>query len=253
MAWDHTLAESLTEDTGVVRFYQWNRPTLSLGRNEPGAGARTNPAVVSGSVGVVRRPTGGRAVLHHRELTYAVVAPARSLGGARAAYRSINRGLARGISDLGVRAEVASSGVVLPPDAGPCFAAPAPGEVVAGGRKLVGSAQVRIGGALLQHGSILIHDDQDMVAAGRGAPGGGDPERGESAGVESPAALADLLPDTPPLSRLIEVVLDGLAGELPGNWRGGLEKDSLPTHQLPHAPRPGLVERYRSSAWTWRR
>lgn len=250
MAWDHTLAEALPDGLGLVRFYQWDGPTLSLGRNEPGAAARAIPSVVAGSVGVVRRPTGGRAVLHHRELTYAVVAPVRSLGGARAAYRSINRGLARGISSLGVGAEVAASGVVLPPDAGPCFAAPAPGEVVAEGRKLVGSAQVRIGGALLQHGSILIHDDQDMLAGAGGAPEGG---AGQAGGVESPAALAELLGHPPPLSRLVEAVLDGLTGELPGNWRGGLDKDSLPPQEVPPAPRPGLVERYRSSAWTWRR
>lgn len=239
MAWDHTLAEAIAGKTGVVRFYQWDGPTLSLGRNEPGAAARATPAVDAGEIAVVRRPTGGRAVLHHRELTYAVVVPDRSLGGPRDAYRLINRGLARGLSALGVGVEVAEAGVVLPPDAGPCFAAPAPGEVVAGGRKLVGSAQVRIGGVLLQHGSILIHDDQGMLTSHPVA--------------DRPAALADLMSPAPGVDALVEAVLEGLRGELPGNWRGGPEKDSLPPHDLPSAPRPGLVEKYASADWTWRR
>src|SRR5690606_17502269 len=101
-------------------------------------------AVASRAVDFVRRPTGGRAVLHDRELTYAVVVPHRALGGPRAAYRAINEALVMGLRALGVDASVSERGRVLPPDAGPCFQVAAPGEVVADGRKLVGSAQARL-------------------------------------------------------------------------------------------------------------
>ena len=85
MAWDHTLALWCGPDRAVLRLYSWDRPTLSLGRNEPAAQLYSRDALRNRGVGVVRRPTGGRAVLHHRELTYAVCAPIRALGGVRAA------------------------------------------------------------------------------------------------------------------------------------------------------------------------
>ena len=250
MAWDHTLAASLPPGFGGVRFYTWSRPTRSLGRNEPGDPVAGSALVTSRSVDVVRRPTGGRSVLHHRELTYAVVVPDRALGGPREAYGLINRGLAAGIASLGVPALVADQGMVLPPDAGPCFAEPAPGEVVAGGRKLVGSAQVRIGGTLLQHGSILLHDDQgmlDQIVAG---------EEWETRTVPSsgrPVSLAELLPRAPALPELVEAVTEGLSRELAGNWRPAIGKDSLASQGLPSEPRAELLDRYASPSWTWRR
>ena len=169
MALDHALAECLArrpgETEGVVRLYGWDRPTLSFGRNEPAEGrGAAAPGEWPGSgagpgsapLAFVRRPTGGRAVLHDDELTYAVIAPVRAWGGLRRAYRAINEALATALRSLGVPVEVAEEGPVLPPSAGPCFHAPAPGELTVAGRKLVGSAQARVGGALLQHGSILL-------------------------------------------------------------------------------------------------
>ncbi|HSR42176.1 MAG TPA: hypothetical protein VLL48_08395, partial [Longimicrobiales bacterium] len=158
MAADHALARDLPSDQAVLRLYGWSGPTLSLGRNEPARGRYDPDLARRLGVALVRRPTGGRAVLHHREVTYAVAAPVAPFGGLRSAYRAINAALVRGLARLGVPAGLAGSdaaGGGLAPDAGACFRAPAPGEVVVGGRKLVGSAQVRFGGTLLQHGSIL--------------------------------------------------------------------------------------------------
>ena len=164
MALDHALAEALGgrdvasgDAYAVLRLYEWSEPTISFGRNEP-VRARRRPE--TGDVRFVRRPTGGRAVLHRGELTYAALLPIEAFGGPRAAYRVLNEALVEGLRVLGVEAGIAVDEPVLRPDAGPCFQAAADGEVVVGGRKLVGSAQARLGGALLQHGSILIEDDQ---------------------------------------------------------------------------------------------
>ncbi|HEV3095664.1 MAG TPA: hypothetical protein VG104_00845, partial [Candidatus Dormibacteraeota bacterium] len=112
-------------------------------------------------VEIVRRPTGGRAILHDRELTYSVTLPASVLGqeaGIVPSYHRVSQALRAGLQDLGVPATVAP--VVASPaggDQGPvCFDRPSAHELLLGGRKLVGSAQVRRGSALLQHGSIVI-------------------------------------------------------------------------------------------------
>ncbi|UCD24890.1 MAG: hypothetical protein JSW51_02940, partial [Gemmatimonadota bacterium] len=108
----------------------------------------------------------GRAVWHDAEVTYAVAAPAATFGALRETYNIIHATIAAALRSLGVPAEQAgrsdsrASGLA----GGSCFASPAGGEVVAGGRKLVGSAQVREGKAFLQHGSILLEDGQDVVS-----------------------------------------------------------------------------------------
>src|SRR5206468_5183091 len=114
---------------------------------------------------VVRRPTGGRAVWHEHEVTYAVAAPIAAFGSLAESYRDIHGRLARALCTLGVDARLAPAGPSAPLGSGACFAASAGGEVLVGGRKVVGSAQVRRGTAFLQHGSILLDGSQDVVRA----------------------------------------------------------------------------------------
>ena len=144
MAVDHALAACSSPGEAVLRIYRWGCPTVSFGRNEP-ALDRYDPARGhSAGIEFVRRPTGGRAVLHDRELTYAAVLPCPTPGGLRATYGLINRGLVEALCSLGVPAAMAAGrGLHTGPDAGPCFDEPAPGEVTVAGRKLVGSAQAR--------------------------------------------------------------------------------------------------------------
>ena len=156
MALDHALAEGLHQGEGVLRFYAWDPPTISFGRNEPADGLYDRSAAAAEGLGFVRRPTGGRV---------------------------IHEGLIDGLRSIGVPAGVAEGGSVLAPDAGPCFQAPAPGEVVAGGRKLVGSAQARVGGVTLQHGSVILRGNQDALTR---LTGGGE-------GSSAPATVEDLL------------------------------------------------------------
>jgi lipoate-protein ligase A len=176
MAIDQDLLERAAESSiPTLRLYRWNPPCLSFGRNEPASQCYDRAQVERLGIDVVRRPTGGRAVWHEHEVTYAVAAPIDAFASLRGAYRAIHETLAAALRSLG-------ADVVLAPDRrltrppldptaassdrhGSCFSTSVGGEILAGGRKLVGSAQVRRGDALLQHGSILLEGSQEMLRA----------------------------------------------------------------------------------------
>ncbi len=163
----------------VLRFYGWSPPAVSLGRFQAAAAAVDAAACARYGFDIVRRVTGGRAVLHDRELTYSIVSPiAAGLfpNDVLGTYKVIAGALLSGLRSLGVQAEMVSrpermrEGQKKCADAA-CFAAPSWYEIVARGRKIVGSAQRRVSGAFLQHGSILIDYDPELEAAV--IPGGG--------------------------------------------------------------------------------
>lgn len=165
MAMDHALMERARR-TGdkVLRVYSWSEPTLSLGRHQSVRGRIDHGAAAARGVALVRRPTGGRALLHHREVTYSVTAGLRRDDSVREWYESINAILLHALQALGVNAETAVvTGRTPPPAAASCFVGADEGEITVGGRKLVGSALLRQDGALLQHGSILLDDDQALL------------------------------------------------------------------------------------------
>ena len=237
MALDHALARCVAPGSGVVRLYGWERPTVSFGRNEPGAGLYSVRAARERGIGYVRRPTGGRAVLHAGELTYAVVAPVKALGGARIAYCLINEALAAGLRSLGARVEVCAGGKALPPHAGPCFQSPTGGELVVAGRKLVGSAQARIDGALLQHGAIMLSGDQAFLA-----------ELSDGAGDHrAPATLEELIGAT-----RVEEVADAVTEKLQAVFGGSWSASEYSSAEIAEADRLE-EERYARDSWTWRR
>jgi lipoate-protein ligase A len=237
MARDHALALHLGPGEGVLRFYRWDPPTISFGRNEPAQGRYHREKAREAGVAFVRRPTGGRSVLHHRELTYALVFPLGAFGGLKAAYRRINRGLLTGIQSLGAAAELAApSGRSLPPDAGPCFRQPAEGEVTAVGRKLIGSAQVRVEGSVLQHGSLILDGDQSLLKE----------LRGDEEEVPPPATLQGLLGRVPETTELAQALEEGLAMVLGGRWSHG----SFRSHEEMAARE--LEAHYCDESWTWR-
>jgi lipoate-protein ligase A len=157
MALDQALLEE-SDATGAafLRLYRWDPPCLSFGRNEPALARYDRAAIARRGIAVVRRPTGGRAVWHEHEVTYAVAAPIAAFGSLAESYRDIHARLARALCTLGLDARLAPAARPAALGAGACFAASAGGEVLIGGRKVVGSAQVRRGSAFLQHGSILL-------------------------------------------------------------------------------------------------
>ena len=152
----HTLTTPVT-----LRLYTWLRPTVSVGYMQEPEALLDLDACRSAGVDVVRRPTGGRAVLHWEEITYAVVASARDPrfgNGVAGAYEVIGACLAAALSRLGIETQLSRP----ERDPGrlrlrqPCFASAGRAELLAAGRKLVGSAQRRTAGAFLQHGSLLV-------------------------------------------------------------------------------------------------
>jgi lipoyl(octanoyl) transferase len=240
MALDEALMEHARRSgEWVLRVYGWARPTLSFGRNQTARGAYDDDAIRRRDLDVVRRPTGGRAILHDREVTYSVAAPADDAGPLGASYARINRLLVDGLRRLGVDAAVADRrGAHLPPGTTPCFAEPAAGELVLGDRKLAGSAQWREDGALLQHGSILVDGDQALVATLLREPAPAPPPA---------ATLREALGRAPALAE----VADALAAAV---------REIEDPHAFPLEPGPDLIgaarrlrERYRDPTWTWRR
>lgn len=175
MALDQWLLDTVERTgEGFVRLYCWEPHGLSFGRNEPATRRYDRAAIEARGISTVRRPTGGRAVWHARELTYAVAAPVDAFGDdpsrplCRNAFDEIHAMLLRAVRSLGARvaAMATDGGALVRPrqlGAGACFANAVGGELTVDGRKLLGSAQVRQGNAFLQHGSLLLDGDQRLV------------------------------------------------------------------------------------------
>jgi lipoate-protein ligase A len=173
MARDVAILDRVAGGTGspTLRLYGWNPPCLSLGRHQ-GLDAVDLTFCRNHNIDVIRRPTGGRALLHHLELTYSLIAP---LGRGpipsklQVAYRTICGALVSWCRELGVDAALTPGEINIslpsPESAIPCFEAPAGGEVVVGTRKLIGSAMRAHRGAILQHGAILL-DWDGLLQAG---------------------------------------------------------------------------------------
>lgn len=244
-------AENMARDVALMRraretgetvfsVYAWTHPTLSLGRNQRAKGCYDLDRMGSIGVDVVRRPTGGRALLHHREATYSVTAALEAGATIRDSYERINRILLAGLGMLGVGATVAApQSPMLPPAEAPCFAEPARGELVSDGRKLVGSAQWRDEGALLQHGSILIDDDQSLIADFLLTSGEQNP-------VSKPATLAEALGSAPAVHEIAAVLFDAVR-QLEDRDATVLDESevrSLAFAELPH---------FQNELWTWRK
>jgi lipoate-protein ligase A len=181
MEFDGMLARRAEDEPGsaVLRVYGWNPPAVSIGvhQDENDFDAL---ALKREGIDLVRRPTGGRAILHSHELTYSVVMPVEELGP-RETYRFVGRCILRALSVLGIAATVSERDRGLgtdphDPASVPCFSATARDEIQFEGRKLVGSAQRRFGRIVLQHGSILLGPQHRRIAeflspsAGRSRP-----------------------------------------------------------------------------------
>ncbi len=161
MALDERLAALLRGGTGgpVLRVFTWNPPAVSLGLHQDAAELDAERCAADG-VEIVRRPTGGRAILHEAELTYTVVMFAH--GGVMDVYNRISEALVEGLRRFGAdvemnRVQPGRPGTAGAPSTIPCFTSTAKYEIEWRGRKLVGSAQrqYREEGVVLQHGSIL--------------------------------------------------------------------------------------------------
>lgn len=172
MHYDEFLARQVAEGLrpSTVRVFGWNPPAISLGWNQSEEEIDERAATRAG-MDIVRRPTGGRAILHSEELTYSVVMPADGRSVA-AVYREISRALVCGLERLGVRASLEHAQPHFPSLYGShsgavCFSSSARYEIKVGGKKLVGSAQRRFffsgREVVLQHGSIVLGPDHRRI------------------------------------------------------------------------------------------
>ncbi|MEI2666581.1 MULTISPECIES: biotin/lipoate A/B protein ligase family protein [Rossellomorea] len=174
MALDEALLDWHSEGKipPTIRFYGWDPATLSVGYFQKVEKEINLDAVKEHGLGFVRRPTGGRGVLHEHELTYSVIVSEEHPEMPRTvteAYRVISEGILKGFQGLGLEAYFAvprtaeeREGLKNPRSA-VCFDAPSWYELVVEGRKVAGSAQTRQKGVILQHGSILLDLDEDKL------------------------------------------------------------------------------------------
>jgi len=179
MAADELLAaEADRRGVLVIRFYSWTTPTVSLGAFQRLAEAESCPAIAG--LPIVRRPSGGGAIVHGTDLTYAAAVPkSHPWGGTpQAFYDALHLALVTALADLGIQAHLHAASPADPPaDALFCFSRRSPGDVVAatatvaGGRppKVMGSAQRRLGTTVLQHGSLLLCTNPAVGPAARHA------------------------------------------------------------------------------------
>jgi lipoate-protein ligase A len=219
-----------------LRLYRWQPHCLSFGRHEPANRRYDIARIAERGLDTVRRPTGGRAVWHAHEVTYAVAAPTNALGSLRQAYLEIHRMLLQALHALRVPATMAPTNPPASLDAGACFAQPVGGEIMIGGKKVVGSAQLREGSALLQHGSILLRDDQAVVhSVTRGVPA-----------AESALRATAIMPLRGEDGDLVEAVATAAVRRWGGPW------NREPPFQRVLELADTYAPRFRSEAWTWR-
>lgn len=170
MSLDEALLKTIANENSIpiLRLYDWNPPCLSLGYAQSYSDineARLNDL----GWDVVRRPTGGRAVLHIGELTYSVIAPAnepRVKGSIIESYRRLSQALLSALNQLSLnaRAEKEYNLPMRPNKMAPvCFEVPSNYEITVQGKKIIGSAQARKYGGVLQHGSLPLHGDLTRI------------------------------------------------------------------------------------------
>jgi lipoyl(octanoyl) transferase len=173
-AWNMAVDEAMLEAVGkqqampTLRLYAWNPPCLSLGIGQSVKDVNMEALQFYGW-DCVRRPTGGRAILHTDELTYSVIAPLnepRIAGGVLESYSRLSKALLDALIRLDLPAQAEKEyplGEDVEADGPVCFEVPSNYEITVGGKKLIGSAQARRKDGVLQHGSLPLYGDLTRV------------------------------------------------------------------------------------------
>lgn len=256
MAIDEAILLAIAEGHAppTLRFFAWEPPCLSLGYAQPMSDVDAARLAQHGW-DLVRRPTGGRAILHTDELTYSVLVPMdepRVLGGVIESYRQLSAGLVRGLELLGLQAsaqkkEKSPNHPITQSQNPVCFEVPSDYEITANGHKLLGSAQVRKKGVVLQHGTLPLTGDIARIC--EALVFGSEAER-EEAKVRVRAratTLETVLGLAPSWSAAAEALQSGFADALNLNFEIG---ELSPVEQA-HAHRL-LEEKYAAHNWNER-
>jgi lipoyl(octanoyl) transferase len=259
MALDEALLDWHSEGKipPVVRFYGWNPATLSIGYFQKVEKEINLEAVGQYQLGFVRRPTGGRGVLHEDELTYSVIVSEEYPNMPKTvteAYRVISEGILKGFQHLGLDAYFAEPKTIEErnalknPRSSVCFDAPSWYELVVEGRKVAGSAQTRQKGVILQHGSILLDLDEEKLFSLFKYPNERVKERMKRAFKSKAVAINEISPRKISLEEAKKAFYRGFAEGLEVD----LEPYVLTSEELAYVQKLA-VERYESDEWNFKR
>lgn len=258
MAVDEALLNLVSEGKlpPVIRFYGWDPATLSIGYFQKLEKEIDLEKVKAGGFGLVRRATGGRGVLHDKELTYSVIVPEHHPEMPQTvteAYRVISQGLLEGFIDLGFDAYFSvpkteeQRAKLKDPRSSVCFDAPSWYELVVEGRKIAGSAQTRQKGVILQHGSILQSIDVDALFDLFIYQNTRMKEKMKTAFYTKAVSIQDLTDREITIEMMEEAFFKG--------FEKGLNKTLVPfemTDELIEETNR-LIEKYKSDEWTYRK
>jgi lipoate-protein ligase A len=258
MAIDEAILRAVAEGVAppTLRFFGWTPPCLSLGYAQPVAEVDAERLLRLGYQ-LVRRPTGGRAILHTDELTYSVIAPMdepRVRGGVVESYQQLSAGLLGGLARLGlsVRADkeygLSDTGAAKGPV---CFEVPSNYEITVGSggqpRKLLGSAQVRKQGVVLQHGTLPLTGDIGRICDALVFPSEAERQRVRARVHERASTVAEVIGRDVTWSEAAAALAQGFAEAL-----------NLDLRESPLTPREQSladqlrVEKYAAAAWNAR-
>ncbi|HCY6663694.1 TPA: lipoate--protein ligase family protein [Staphylococcus aureus] len=258
MAMDEALLNFVSrgEIDPVIRFYTWNPATLSIGYFQRLQKEIDIDKVKEKGVGLVRRQTGGRGVLHDKELTYSVIVPEshpNMPSTVTEAYRVISQGLLEGFKNLGFDTYFAVPKTpeerqkLKQPRSSVCFDAPSWYELVVEGRKIAGSAQTRQKGVILQHGSILQDIDIDELFDMFIYKNERLKLKMKEAFVEKAVAINDISDEHITISQMEEAFEKGFKKGL------NIELKPLELTEVQLAEVEELTEKYRSDEWMFRK
>ena len=258
MAMDEALLNFVSrgEIDPVIRFYTWNPATLSIGYFQRLQKEIDIEKVNEKGFGLVRRQTGGRGVLHDKELTYSVIVPAshpNMPSTITEAYRVISQGLLEGFKNLGFETYFAvprskeEREKLKQPRSSVCFDAPSWYELVVEGRKIAGSAQTRQKGVILQHGSILQDIDIDELFDMFIFKNDRLKAKMKEAFVEKAVAINDISETHITLSEMEKAFEEGFKTGL------NIEFKPLELSEQQLAEVKELEEKYRSDDWMFRK
>lgn len=242
MAVDEYLFQSLTEKPHtILRFYAWKNPTVSLGYSQKVLEVADVEFCQNNGIDIVRRMTGGKLVFHHKEVTYSLASSDTEIFTATLAdsYRLISKALMKGLTKMGLAPSLSSPAPQKYVRGNlPCFSYPSRNEVEVDGKKIIGSAQKRVGTKFIQHGSIPLEEDDELLTSISFLEGTGEEVRMIS--------LSEALESQVDFNRAAEVFAQGIK-EYFGvqlNKRSLGESENEDVHQI-------QKEKYGNPTWTF--
>ncbi len=208
----------------TLRLYGWDKPALSIGYSQNEFKDVDRARCEQKNISIVRRFTGGRALLHQDEFTYSLVAPIPHPGfpgNLAGAFSTVSKAVILSLEKAGViKPEMVGKDTRTPSKRSPaCFLTSNHWEITVQGKKLAGSAQRRLNGAFLQHGSILLDNDPELTHSLLRYSSEAEKNRGLKNLMSSTLTLKDVLPIKPEWAELAPCFVDGFQKTFPGLWK----------------------------------